>query len=149
MSKYRNYIDGSAARQLVAPERDYRDYREKEQPQIKERTVPVRRKKTSLLSVIMLLAAIMGSLYLCVEYVRVYSDITAMNKEIVALQSDIKELEELNADAYSNIDASVDLRKVYKKATKELGMVPADKNQVYTYDNKKSDRVIQYSTIPE
>ena len=75
--------------------------------------------------------------------------ITAMTKEISSLQSQIADISADNDEAYKEIDASVDLETVYNKATKEFGMVPAGKGQVYKYKNKKSDRVIQYSDIPE
>ena len=72
-----------------------------------------------------------------------------MTKEISSLQSQIADISADNDEAYKEIDASVDLETVYNKATKEFGMVPAGKGQVYKYKNKKSDRVIQYSDIPE
>ena len=42
----------------------------------------------------------------------------------------------------------VDLADLYKKATEKLKMVRAENNQVYTYENKKSDMVKQYADIP-
>ena len=43
---------------------------------------------------------------------------------------------------------SVDLSEVYASATGEFGMIQAVDNQVYKYDNKKSDMVKQYGDIP-
>jgi hypothetical protein len=43
---------------------------------------------------------------------------------------------------------SVDLAEVYAIATGELGMTQAVDNQVYKYDNNKSDMVKQYADIP-
>ena len=43
---------------------------------------------------------------------------------------------------------SVDLSQVYEIATGELGMIQPVDNQVYKYDNKKSDMVKQYGDIP-
>lgn len=150
---YSYYVDGSAARKIeqipqrtrdMIPEREY-DYEE-------ERAIrkSVKQKKRhNILSVCAFLLAIFASLYLCVSYVMVYSDIEATSKEITALERQIDKLKSSNEIEYAQIDSSVDLKKVYKRATKQLGMVPATSNQVYSYDNMKSDRVIQYGNIPE
>lgn len=141
-----SYVHGSAARQLTAPERRQREY---EQPQRHTKTIPKRRKKISILSILFTLSAIAASLYLCVSYVMVYSDITATSKEIASLEAQIADVKASNEVDYEEIDSTVDLSSIYKRATKDLGMVPASKDQIYTYDNRKSDRVVQYSDIPE
>ena len=89
------------------------------------------------------------SLYLCLGYIKLYTDISATSKAIVQLESQIEGLQSSNASAYEEIDSSIDLQEIYRIATEELGMVHATDGQVYTYDNKKSDRVIQYGTIPQ
>ena len=58
------------------------------------------------------------------------------------------EYRETNDQKYEEIIGKVDLSEVYKKATKKLNMVRAKKNQIYTYDNKKSGMVKQYADIP-
>ena len=69
-------------------------------------------------------------------------------KEIATLESQISDLKAKNTEAYDSINSSVDLREVYKIATKKLGMVHADSDKVFSYDDKRSDRIIQYSDIP-
>lgn len=142
---YSGYIEGNAARQVAAP-----DKRRYEEPQRSTKTLPRRRKKkVSVLSLIVTSAAIFACVYLCVSYVMVYSDITATSKEIASLKAQITETKASNEAAYEEIDSSVDLNAIYERATGKLGMVPAKKNQVFTYNNQKSDRVRQYSDIPE
>ena len=41
------------------------------------------------------------------------------------------------------------MSQIYKKATRKLGMVRAENNQVFKYKNKKSDMVKQYAKVPE
>ena len=85
----------------------------------------------------------------CFQYLKVQSGITQMQNEVVGLQNEIAETKIENEEAYRRISDSVDLSKVYEIATGELGMTQAVDNQVYTYDNKKSDMVKQYGDIPE
>ncbi len=142
---YSYYTDGSAARRIEErPER----YTEEASGYSKKYSA-IRRRRLNAISVLFTAAAIVASMYLCISYIMSYSNITAMTKEIASLESQISEIRADNEEAYKEIDTSVDLETVYNKATKEFGMVPADKNHVYKYKNKKSDRVIQYSDIPE
>ena len=145
------YMEGNAARAIEAPERRYNEPARKpvRQPERQpEQETIQKRKKVSLVSVFITLAAIFAAFYMCVNYVMVYSDIIATEKEISKLESSINRMEQDNKAAYESIDSSVDLQEVYKTATEKLGMAHATDSQVYTYDDKLSDRVIQYSDIP-
>ena len=73
----------------------------------------------------------------------------ALKKEVVALQSEIQEQKISNDEKYEEILNGVDLSQIYKKATRKLGMVRAENNQVFKYKNKKSDMVKQYAKVPE
>ncbi|MBE5928848.1 MAG: hypothetical protein E7267_05700 [Lachnospiraceae bacterium] len=158
--RYSGYTDGNAARKFnnAAPKRRESDRREYDRRIDRERyEMPdpevirevKKNRRLNRFTTFITVGAIVASMYLCVSYIMAFSDITAMNKELASLRSQISDMQVSNAEAKNNIDASVDLGDVYKKATTEFGMVPADKNQVYKYVNKKSDRVIQYSDIPE
>ena len=152
--RYSGYTDGNAARKLhnAAPARresDRREYRRYETPDPELIRDVKKNRRLNRFTTFITVGAIVASMYLCVNYIMAFSDITTMNKEIASLRSQISEMQVSNAEAKNNIDASVDLANVYKKATTEFGMVPADKSQVYKYANKKSDRVIQYADIPE
>ena len=158
--RYSGYMDGNAARKInnAAPKRRESDRREYERRIERERYEEIdsdtlreikKNRRLNRFTTFITVGAIVASMYLCVNYIMAFSDITAMNKEIASLRSQISEMQVENAEAKNNIDASVDLANVYKKATTEFGMVPADKSQVYKYANKKSDRVIQYADIPE
>ena len=146
--RYSEYIDGSAARKLR--ERRPETYTRPEDEISPEQKQHIkRRKRLNIMSVIVMAAAIITSLYLCISYIMVYSEITGTSKAISRLRSEITETQAFNDEAHKEIDASLNLEDVYEKATKEYGMVPADKSQIYKYSNKKSDRVIKYSDIPE
>ena len=153
--KYSSYIDGSAVRKYEAapefiPDRRSReqDERERKARELAARNKAKARKRVGVMSLLVVTFAVLTSLYLCVSYVMVYSDIEAAGEEIASLERQIEKMTAANEIGYAEVDSELDLDYVYKVATKKLGMVPASKNQIYKYDNKKSDRVIQHNNIP-
>ena len=102
-----------------------------------------------LFSFLVLLVAMGITLYTCIDYLWVQSQITTTKNDIVSLENQIMDLQNENVAAEESIDSSLNLEEIYKKATKELGMVEATKGQVFTYDSTKSDMVKQYADIPK
>lgn len=154
--RYSNYIDGNAAKVLTMPERDYerrrqnqpeREREQRREQQRKSKQKP--RKKVSFISLLLTMTSIGLAMYMCISYIMLYSNVLTTEKEIATIESQIAELAADNEEAYESIETSVDLKDIYKKATNKLGMVHASKDQVYSYSNKRNDRVIQYSEIPE
>ena len=161
---YRRYIVGNEARKIDMPEVEeletdvlaiddmetYEPEKVFSEPVIApepEQTVQ-KRKKVSIISVILTLGTIFLALYICVFYVNAYSEISSLQKEVDQKKAVIARMEKANELAYEEIDSSVNLRKVYKTATKKLGMVYPSESQIYTYNDKTSGRVIQYAAIP-
>jgi len=141
-------IEGSAARKLQAVP----GYQEVESPvrrQHTKREIQRKRKLNSgmdIVSMFILTFAIAVTVYTCLEYLSVQSHISQMDKEIVQLESELIKIRNENTSALSEIDTSLDLDYIYEVATKELGMVYPNKNQVIAYE---SDYVRQYKEIPE
>lgn len=94
------------------------------------------------------MAAVVTGL-VCISYLSAQSEIMTTKKEISALALEIEDMKNNNNMAKEQIEDSISLRKVYKIATKELGMVHPKKNQVITFDNVKSSVVRQYGEIPK
>ena len=142
------YVDGNTVRKVSAlPKR-----REEERPQREPKRMPVRQpvkmpgisgRGFVFLSVMLSAVIFMGFSYLSTQ-----SQVRQMKNEVVAMQSDIAQQRELYDEEYQNIENSVDIAKIYERATKKLKMVHAENNQIYTYSNKKSDLVKQYADIP-
>jgi cell division protein FtsL len=142
------YVYGSLARELEeAPERVERPRRRKKRrvyPQAK----PVAMPSIGRASFVFLVAAVLVTVAVCFGYLYVQSGITTMKNQVVNLQLEISQTKQENQEAYEKIMDSVDLAEVYAIATGELGMTQAVDNQVYKYNNSKSNMVKQYSDIP-
>ncbi len=150
--QYNNYTTyGNTARNLkVMP--DYDETKELEpirRPAERNRRKPRANSGIDLISVFFLTIAVAVTLYTCIEYLHVQSKVTQQNDEIAGLEHTLVKLQNQNQDALSKINTSVDLNYIYEVATKELGMVYPDKNQVITYKSNLSDYVRQYGDIPE
>lgn len=147
------YIYDNTARVLEPVEQpsERREWQQEPEKHVRPRT---RRRRhplqgLDLFSFLVLTAAMGLTLYTCIDYLWVQSQITTTKNEIVSLENQIMDLQNENVAAEESIDSSLNLEEIYKTATKELGMVEATKGQVFTYDSTKSDMVKQYADIPK
>ncbi|MGB8455759.1 MAG: septum formation initiator family protein [Anaerocolumna sp.] len=142
---------GNTARKLqVGPGYDEsEDLEPLKRPARERRRKPKANIGIDLFSVFFLTIAIAVTLYTCIEYLQVQSGVTEQNKEIANLEHSLVKLQNQNRDALSKINTSVDLNYIYKIATKELGMVYPNENQVIPYKSNLSDYVRQYENIPD
>lgn len=160
--KYRqqdSYYDGNAVRKLreFPEEEEYYPQREKQReqntPQIKGNPRVHRRNKKKqvldMFSLMVLTVAICITLYTCVGYLNVQTNITRKDNEIASLERKLAKLENDNESNLAKIDTSVDLNYIYNYATKELGMIYPDDKQVITYKKNTSDYMKQYAEIPK
>ena len=72
-----------------------------------------------------------------------------MSNTAEVLESEIETLKSENDALETSINTYVDLDHVYEVATKDLGMVYANKDQVILYDKTESEYVRQYEDIPQ
>ena len=143
------YVYGNLAHQLEeVPERRTQPVRRRKAkvyPQQKPVALPASMELSSFLFIAAAAIVVVVTAFI---YLQVQSGITQMKNDVIALQSEIAETKQENEDTYQKIMDSVDLSQVYEIATGELGMIQPVDNQVYKYDNKKSDMVKQYGDIP-
>lgn len=146
------YIEGNTVRKLSpakAPEKRTMD--EDRRPAVNHR---VRRNREKALQmdlpyVVMLTAAVVCTLCLCVNYLHMQSSITAKIHDIETKEAELENLKTENDALETNIKTSVDLDHIYKVATEELGMVYANKNQILQYKKTESEYVRQNEDIPK
>lgn len=148
------YVTGTAARKLTGEAAKNLEPKRRQVSRNRSHTVTVRRNQEKALQmnlpyVLVLTAAAICALYLCISYLKLQSSITARLNHIESLEKEIETLKDENDSLETRINTSVDLDYVYKVAVEELGMVYANKNQVRLYNKTESEYVRQYEDIPE
>lgn len=99
--------------------------------------------------VLMLTAAVVCTLFICIKYLHLQSSITTNIHGIEVQEAKLEKLRTENNALEMSIKTSVDLDHVYKVATEELGMVYANKDQILHYDKTESEYVRQNEDIPK
>lgn len=146
-----SYIDGNTVRKLNAvPQRQ----REQEQHEIpshrrQEQVRPKTLSGINLASLLVLCIAIIATLYMCVEYLKLQNNVSQMDSKIITMENRLTDMTKANVAAYETINKKYNLDYVYKVAVKDLGMVYPNKNKVITYKRGKADYVRQYKDIPK
>ncbi len=147
-----DYENGSAVRKLQPqwePEQEeVRRIRRQEQPQ--EEPIVKTGLGIDLLSALLLMSAIAVTLFVCVNYLKVQSDVVQLNKSISALEQQFGGLEKENNALESVLEnEQYDLETVYQMAVGVLGMVYPNNNEVLYYNNEVEGYYRQYQDIPE
>lgn len=144
------YENGSAARQLQPQweQDEVRRPRRVEQQEAQPKVKAIQ--GIDLISALLLMTAIMATLFVCVNYLKVQSDVVQLNKSITTLEKQITNLDKEN-DALEAVleNETYDLETVYQMAVGVLGMVYPNNNEVIYYNNESEGYFRQYQDIPE
>ncbi len=144
------YENGSAARKLQPQweQEEVRRPRRVEQPEIQPKVKAVQ--GIDLVSALLLMCAIVATLIVCVDYLKVQSDVVQLNKSISGLEKQISSLDKENDALAAVLDnEKYDLETVYQLAVGTLGMVYPNNNEVIYYNNESRGYFRQYQDIPE
>ena len=95
-----------------------------------------------------LAVAAIVTLFTCVQYLQLQSDITSRSKHITSLQQELFAAKEANTTKYNSIMNSMNLEQIRDIAMNEFGMVYADENQVVKYQSPTGKSVMQFASIP-
>lgn len=103
-----------------------------------------------LISALLLMCAIIATLFVCVNYLKVQSDVVQLNKSISSLEKEITGLEKEN-DALAAVleNEKYDPETIYQMAVGVLGMVHPNNNEVIYYNNESEGYYRQYQDIPD
>ncbi len=107
-----------------------------------------RAQRLNIPSLVLLAAASVASVFLCVTYLQVQSNITSSRRNISQLESQLQTLRTDNNALENRIQMMVDLNYIYQVATEELGMTYPSDDQVIYYEKSESEYVRQYEDIP-
>jgi len=158
-----SYTHGNTARKLHAvpdiaeeeiirkqPKPQTRPQRQQQpqtRPQRQVRRAPKGMQSISFTSLLVLAAASIATVYVCVEYLKLQYEVTAMEKNIIAMEKELTALTNENDAAYEAINTAFDLDYVYRVAVEELGMVYPKDNTVITFKSSGVDYVRRYEDM--
>ena len=143
------YVFGTAARAYdTMPDFDEHEGRRvSREPRVIER--PVSKPRIDLFSVGLIVLTFAAVMIVGIIYLNLNFQSTYLSKSVVKLQGEVVELQKSNTAMSEQLEDGVNLKEIYKKATKELGMKPMKKSQIVTYLSKKTNEIRQYAAIPE
>ncbi|NLZ83328.1 MAG: cell division protein FtsL [Clostridiales bacterium] len=146
-----SYINGNAALKYNnAPDiRREREQYEVTSPKPRQRRNTKKLQSLSLGSLFILTIAIVATLYICVEYLKLQYNANHMEKTIVSMEKTLSDMKDVNKATYDQINLVYDLDYVYRVAVEEYGMVYPNNNSVITYNSNSAGYVRQYRDIPE
>ena len=142
------YVFGTAARKYDAMP----DYNEHAGRYVRRETHVIERPKThsrpDFLAIALILLTFTAVMVVGIFYLNLNFRSTCLSKSVVKLESEIVELQKNNAATAEQLEDGVNLKEIYKKATKELGMKPVKKSQIVTFTRRNSTEIRQYGEIP-
>ena len=90
------------------------------------------------------MAFLVVAMTLClIGYIKLMSDISATNKRIASLESQVAEMKSYNNEVYNELTGNIDLEEIRRIAIDEFGMKYADQDQIVVYSDTKGDSVRQ------
>lgn len=89
------------------------------------------------------------TIFLCVSFLKLKSDITIQTKKIASLESEISSLKAENDAYYNDVISSIDLDEVREIAINRLGMKYPVKEQIFTFSTVGNSYVRQYHKVPD
>ncbi len=157
------YVDGNTVRRVKyeaapaydepakKPERKQNKNKVHKQNANTENKVTYREKSkcmSGLYAFVLAVAAIV-TLTLCVQYLKIQTEITDKSKYISSLKKDITTMTSQNDSMDYSINSYIDVNNVYKVATEELGMIMASEDNVKVYESTEQEFMMQVSDIPK
>src|SRR5699024_4620871 len=130
------YEEGNAVREReVFPEEQERRKKHSGKPKVSAQTRQNRRRAMNLSPgyLVFLSAVCIAALLLCVQYLQLKASYTEQPEPLDGLESELSQLKSDNDAYYNQVQASVDLEGIRKKAVEELGMHYADESQIQYY----------------
>lgn len=95
-----------------------------------------------------LAVAAIVTLFACVQYLQLQSDITSRSKRITSLQQELSAAKEANTTRYNVAMNTMNLEEIRDIAMNQFGMVYANEEQVIKYQSPTGKTVTRYATIP-
>ena len=139
-----SYTEGNTLRKLDLPAGSSGRVLSEQASRNRERTLQM-----NLGYVLFLTIAAVLTVMVCVNYLKLQSSCTALQKEGTRMESSLNMLRLENDREYNRIMSSVNLEEIKETAIEKLGMIYIKADQIETYDASGSDYVRQFMEVPE
>lgn len=151
------YVDGNTVRKpqvYELPEEEEIRKPEKKKNNVKkikeERAIRFRNVSSlTAFNTVVLIVVTVFALSFCVKYLDIQAQISDRNTKISELEKSITNITSQNDSLDYSVNSYIDVDKVYKIATEELGMIVAGENQIKLYESSELEYMKQYADIPE
>ena len=145
------YIYGNTVRKPETFPEKREEYLPKKPKQVSRQVQKNRRNAMHMNAgyVVFLAVAAVITLLVCVNYLKLQSELTSRSRNITALQRELADKKEINNTRLNNATDSVNLEDVRTYATETLGMTHALPEQIVTYEDSAANYVKQYKDIPK
>ena len=105
--------------------------------------------RVSRIYIFFLVAVMVICSAVCIWYVSLCFEVTAIQKKLSGMESQLNNLRLANEEEYDRIIGAVDMEEIKRIAMDELGMKYPDEGQVVSIPGQGDDYVRQYEDIPE
>ncbi|MGN0363829.1 MAG: hypothetical protein ACI4ET_13455 [Bilifractor sp.] len=142
-----SYEDGNAVRSFE--EETAEDIIEKAKPKVSRRTRinRARAKNMSAGYVLFLSVVCIATVFLCIHYLQLRSDLTNQTEQIASMETTLSQLKADNDAYYKATMASVSMDDVRNTALNKLGMHYATESQIRYYNADDESYVRQYQSV--
>lgn len=141
MAYTHGYIDGNTARNLQR--NAYTGNVSERTRRNRERVNSVRRSDVIVFGVEMVCLVLA-----CIFFLSMHSNVTQYQKSVQRKEKELHSIVDANNATEERLNSALDVDAIYKRATKDLGMVYAADDKVVYYKSANPDYVVQYGNVP-
>jgi cell division septal protein FtsQ len=141
------YEDGNAVRRLDEETEEVERPRKKRQVSRRTRENRERAMNVGIGYILFLTAVCIASVYFCIHYLQLRSELINQNETIAAMQNDLSKLTTDNDALYKSALASVSMDDVRQTALTTLNLHYATESQIRYYDANDESYVRQFTDI--
>jgi cell division protein FtsL len=88
-------------------------------------------------------------LVICVQYLKLQTQITSAKSEVASLEAQLTQLREDNDEYYSQVSSDINFDNIRNTAIGKLGMKYPKDEQILTYETEGKSYVRQYQDVPD
>lgn len=144
------YIDGNTVRELEPFVIPRQVEQEKRRNAMRADAVKRNRQRQLVIDagyMFFLTAAVIVTLLVCINFLHLKAQVQSLNSQVTSAKEEVMDLKAKNDAAYNRILTSIDLEEIRRKASDELGMVPARKEQIVRFNSNQDDYMMGHRSV--